>query len=95
MVVRRRDLVVSAVHSGWWDLSKVSSAVALAPFDENLAGGRFRRISPIPDCRGEGRLTQSTAGLQPKKREPLFMPHTGRCPGLVGALGWKKNSHSH
>jgi hypothetical protein len=30
--------------------------------------GRLRRVSPIPVCRGEGRLTQSTPGLQPEKQ---------------------------
>src|SRR5262249_10199227 len=29
----------------------------------------LRRVSPVPVCRDDGRLTQSTAGLQPEKRE--------------------------
>ena len=39
--------------------------------------GRFRRVSPISVCLGEGRLTQSTADLQPEKRELARAPAAG------------------
>ena len=36
-----------------------------------------RRVSPISVCLGEGRLTQSTADLQPEKRELARAPTAG------------------
>jgi hypothetical protein len=50
----------------------------------------YRRVAPIPVCRGEGRLTQSTAGLQPEKRElALVPPHrTLARLGMKGGTGW-------
>jgi hypothetical protein len=34
------------------------------------------RVSLIPMCPGEGRLTELTTVVQPWQREPLFVPHT-------------------
>ena len=45
-----------------------------------LRNGRSRRVSPIPVCRGEGRLTQSTAGRQLEKRELALVPHLRHSP---------------
>src|ERR1700720_253837 len=42
------------------------------------ANGRYRRISPVSAHSGEGLLSEPTAGTQPCRREPLFMPHTCR-----------------
>ena len=39
--------------------------------------GCLRRVSPISVCLGEGRLTQSTADLQPEKRELARAPAAG------------------
>jgi hypothetical protein len=52
----------------------------------NAADGRFRRISPVAAHSGDRLLSEPTADTQPCRREPLFMPHTGPCPELVGAL---------
>ena len=45
----------------------------------SLANGRNRRVSPIPVCPGERRLTQSIPGLQPEKWELALVPHSGHC----------------
>src|SRR6266478_2639628 len=36
--------------------------------------GRFRRVSSIAACSGEGRLTEPTAVAQPWPPEPVFVP---------------------
>ena len=38
------------------------------------SGGRFRRVSPTPVRPGEGRLTEPTAAIQPRRRELVLMP---------------------
>jgi hypothetical protein len=43
---------------------------------------------------GEGLLTEPTPAVRPWSRERIFMPHTGHCPELVGALGAEENGHS-
>ena len=42
----------------------------------------------------EGPLTEPKAATQPWQRLPLFMPHTGHCPELVGRFGREKGGHS-
>ena len=39
---------------------------------------------------GEGLLSQPTAVARPWTRERVFVPHTGHCPELVGALRAQK-----
>ena len=38
----------------------------------------YRRISPVAAHSGDCLLSEPTAGTQPCRREPLFMPHCGR-----------------
>jgi hypothetical protein len=38
----------------------------------------FRRVSPIAADPGEGPLSERIAGVQPVRREPVFMPHSCR-----------------
>ena len=38
---------------------------------------RLRRVSPIALPPDEGLLSEPKAGTQPRRREPLFMPHCG------------------
>jgi len=42
--------------------------------DRGQASGRFRRIVSIPARFGEGRLTERTPAVQPRRRELIFMP---------------------
>jgi hypothetical protein len=43
-----------------------------------MRNGRFRRISPVAAHSGDRLLSEPTAGTQPCRREPLFMPLSGR-----------------
>src|ERR1700732_577934 len=45
------------------------------PLDLGPADGRSRRISPVAAHSGDRLLSEPTAGTQPCRREPLFMPH--------------------
>ena len=51
-------------------------------FGRNLAAlddpaiGRLRRVSPVAVPPGEGLLTERTAGVQPVRRERVFMPRS-------------------
>ena len=49
--------------------------------DVDLAAGddRYRRVSPLALRPHEGRFTEPTAGAQPGRPEPSFMPQSGRC----------------
>jgi len=42
----------------------------------NIASGAVLRVSPVGVRPGEGLLTEPTAATQPRRRQPLFMPHT-------------------
>jgi hypothetical protein len=44
----------------------------------DLSNDRLRRVSPFAVQPGEGPLTERTAGVQPVRREQVFMPHTRR-----------------
>ena len=55
----------------WWRMTAKARTRRLISGRRN---GRFRRVSPIPVCPGEGRLTQSTADFQPEKRELALVP---------------------
>jgi hypothetical protein len=44
---------------------------------------RNRRISLVAGRPGEGPLTEPIAAAQPRRQEPLFMPHYGPCLELV------------
>jgi hypothetical protein len=43
----------------------------------------LRRLSPFAVRPGEGPLLEPTAGVQPVRREPLFMPHYGPLPAVA------------
>ena len=45
--------------------------------------GRLRRISLVAGRPGEGPLTEPIAATQPRRQEPLFMPHS-RDPSAGG-----------
>src|ERR1700730_4040067 len=49
-------------------------------------GGRVRnrRISPVAAHSGDRLLSKPTAGTQPCRREPLFMPDSGPTPSTAG-----------
>jgi hypothetical protein len=48
------------------------------PLDFSPANGGSRRISLVAGRPGEGPLTEPIAATQPRRQEPLFMPHS--CP---------------
>jgi len=48
-----------------------------APLWRSFPKNRNRRISPVPVCLSESRLTQPTPAAQHSRREPLFMPLSG------------------
>jgi hypothetical protein len=48
----------------------------LRRFDSGPANGRNRRISPVAAHSGDRLLSEPTAGTQPCRREPLFMPQS-------------------
>ena len=50
----------------------------------SAANDRFRRMSVVVVCSGEGPLTEPTPAVQPSRREPLFMPQSGRSARLTG-----------
>jgi hypothetical protein len=54
-------------------------------FHRGPANARYRRISPIGALSGNRLLSEPTAGTQPCRREPLFMPHSGRSPAPQGS----------
>jgi hypothetical protein len=47
------------------------------PIACHSANGRYRRISPVAAHSGDRLLSEPTAGTQPCRWEPLFMPRTG------------------
>src|SRR5262249_61656964 len=58
------------------------------------SGFVLRRVSPVAVRPGEGLLSEPTAGAQSRRRELVFMPHTGHCPRNGWALRAQKNGHS-
>jgi len=48
------------------------------PIDLGPVNDQNRRVLPIAVRLGEGPLTERTAGVQPRPRERVFMPHTCR-----------------
>ena len=48
-----------------------------------------RRVSPVAVRRGERLLSEPTADTQPCRRQPLFMPHSGR--SALGQCSVKMN----
>src|SRR5215831_16992563 len=68
---------ISATSDSTPSLANCSRSIHLGrllPATFEAASVCYRRVSPIPFCRREGRLTQSTAGLQPEKRERALVP---------------------
>ena len=55
---------------------------------------RFRRIWPVAAPSGDRLLSEPKAGTQPCRREPLFVPLSGRSQYLIGndSVGWEKNT---
>jgi hypothetical protein len=53
--------------------------------------GRLRRVFLVAAPSSEGLLTEPTAAAQPRRQEPLSMPHTCRSqnPSGPGSVGWK------
>ena len=51
-----------------------------------MLNDRCRPVSPVAVPPGEGLLTERTAGVQPVRRERVFMPQTGH-PATRGASG--------
>jgi len=49
--------------------------------------GCCRRVSPVAVHPGEGPLTERTAGVQPARREQVFMPQRRPLPGPRGSIG--------
>jgi hypothetical protein len=54
-----------------------------SPFRDDGGKVRNRRIFPVPADFGEGPFTEPTTAAQPWRRQPLLMPLSGRCPGLL------------
>jgi hypothetical protein len=55
---------------------------------------RLRRISPVAEDSGDRPLSEPTAGTQPCRREPLFMPLFGHCLEPVAGLSGVESSRS-
>jgi len=60
-----------------------------SPFSGKVGKVRRRRVSPVASRPGEGLLTERTAGVQPVRRERVFMPHSGR--SALGQCSVKMN----
>jgi len=56
--------------------TRMSEKGRTSPFRGEGGKVRIRRVSPIAFCPGEGPLTERTAGVQPARREQVFMPDT-------------------
>jgi hypothetical protein len=58
-------------------------------FSDSSADDCFRRISLVAVRLGEGPLTEQTAGVEPLRREQVFMSHTCRSntPSAPAKLG--------
>ena len=52
--------------------------INLHAFDPSQANGWFRRYLAVGARAGEGRLTERTPAVQPRRRERLKVPHTCR-----------------
>ena len=57
-------------------------------FDRGLANGRNRRIFLVAAHPGDRLLSEPTAGTQPCRREPLFMPHSRPSTAAQGRSAW-------
>src|SRR5215510_7562244 len=70
---KRRDL--------GYDLTAIVTSTVCGTCPRCLASAsvRNRRVSLIPMRPDEGRLTEPTTAIQPWRREPLFVPPSGRC----------------
>src|SRR5882672_1623489 len=58
----------------------------LQRLDGDPATGRNRRISPVAAHSCDRLLSEPTAGTQPCRREPLFMPLSGRSQGACRSM---------
>jgi hypothetical protein len=60
------------------------------PLRRRHANGRNQRVSPVAPRRREGPLTEPTAAVRHRQREPLFMPQSGHCEPDRGRwrAGW-------
>jgi hypothetical protein len=47
-------------------------------FSSGRVNGRNRRTLPVPACSGEGRLSERTPAVQPRRQERVKVPRSGR-----------------
>ena len=59
----------------------------------DIGNDRFRRISPVAEHSGEGRLTEPKAGVRSRRRGLLFMPHTCRSQYSSDRLSRMETGH--
>src|SRR5271166_3131002 len=57
--------------------ARISLEGRLQRFENGPANDRNRRISPVAAHSGDRLLSEPTAGTQPCRREPLFLPQSG------------------
>ena len=64
-------------HARFWERPEVKFLRAtrrIRALHDNRLNGRCRRIVSVPARFGEGRLTEQTPAVQPRRRELIFMP---------------------
>jgi hypothetical protein len=61
---------------------------AVATPQRREAGKAWNRcISPVAAHPGDRLLSEPIAGVQPCRREPLFLPHSGHCRSIQAVVG--------
>jgi hypothetical protein len=88
-------MIGSAAPALALQICRASGPFSFDAADDREGDDRFRRVSPVAARSGDRLLTDPTAGTQPWRREPLFMP-LSRHSGLVGVrLNWLESGYSH
>ena len=73
------------------DVDSPSTATPFRSQCPESLNDRSRRISPVAAHSGDRLLSEPTAGTQPCRREPLFMPHSGPSGSPTWRLSWARN----
>jgi hypothetical protein len=73
------------------DVDSPSTATPFRSQCPESLNDRSRRISPVAAHSGDRLLSEPTAGTQPCRREPLFMPHSGPSGSPTWRLSWVGN----
>ena len=96
-MIRRRAMaagITAPIGCHTFRATGITAYLANLPrFENGAANGWKRRVSPVAAQSGDRPLSEPTAGTQPCRPEPLFMPHcrqatVGRSPSTVVCPGW-------